>query len=267
MLTTLHRFTPPTCTLEIKGKLSPLSRWTERNLLKDLQFQLSFDDPRLPTDQQITVTGNKAELERLNRAVNSYIHHHLHASLSSQPITANVQIREPYLKSDGLVNHQLYLANLTSDAADNRVKLSTVQLFDLVTALEGYTEQIATLPALDRPTKNVIPLWGGIAAVGVAAISFGAIALKSPPQNVATSQQSQSPDSIVELEEVVPPQLPENIKTSPKPKPNQSISSRKRLPPPPAVDSPQTQAEYPRSWGSAFIRSRKTIWLWQGRKN
>lgn len=246
MSTILHRFTPPTCTLEIKGTKSPLSRWTERDLLNKFQFQLSFDDPRLPSEKQITIFGNKAELEQLHKAVDNYVQHHLHASLSSKSKVNNSTANTPYLQPDGLVNHQLFLANLTNDATENKVRLSTVQLFDLVTALEGYSTEIAALPAL-KPTRNnkIIPLWGSIAAVTVAAIGFGAITLNSPPSNVATSTRENSPEAIPELDEVIPPKLPQTTKTPPQTKPSESISSRQRLPPPPAVDTPKPKPNIP----------------------
>lgn len=69
----LRRYTPPTCTLEIIGKDSPLSRWAGRSLLKKLRFRLSFDDPRLPDTEQTTITGDRDQLETLCEAVGNYV--------------------------------------------------------------------------------------------------------------------------------------------------------------------------------------------------
>ena len=248
MLTTLHRFTPPTCTLEIRGKKSPLSDWTDRALLKKLQFQLSFDDPRVSTEQQVTITGNQTELEQLNAAVDCYIQHQLHRSLSANQVTNKpLTRRRPYLVPDGLVNHQLFLGKLTNDAVDNRVKLSTVQLFDLATALESYVTQIRVLPALKQDKTKVVFLWGSIVAVTAVAVVLGAIALKSPLPNVATSTREESPTEIPELDEVVPPQIPEASKAPAKPrlKEPEPIASSKPLPPPPAVDTPKPKPNIP----------------------
>jgi hypothetical protein len=69
----LRRYTPPTCTLEIAATGSALSRWTDRTVLKCLRFHLSFDDPKLPPEQQITITGDRLQLEALHEAVESYV--------------------------------------------------------------------------------------------------------------------------------------------------------------------------------------------------
>jgi hypothetical protein len=69
----LRRYTPPTCTLEIAAKGSPLSRWAGRPVLKQLRFQLSFDDPRLPPEEQVQITGDRTQLEALCEAVERYV--------------------------------------------------------------------------------------------------------------------------------------------------------------------------------------------------
>lgn len=251
MSSTLHRFTPPTCTLEIKGVKSPLSRWTNQELLKKFQFQLSFDDPRLPTTQQVTVTGNKTELEELKTIVESYVQKYLHASLSSDThsFKAPQSLLRPYLKPDGLVNHQFLLGNLKSDSTTNIVRLTTVQLFDLVTALEAYSAKIASLPTLQQKKSNkVIPLRSSIAAASIVTVGVGvAIVLLQPSsEQVANEKQSEPTSNNAQLDEVIPPQIPEEIrnKTS-RPRLNQTISSGQRLPPPPAVNAPKPKPNIP----------------------
>ncbi|NJO67277.1 MAG: DUF4335 domain-containing protein [Leptolyngbyaceae cyanobacterium RM1_405_57] len=69
----LRRYTPPTCTLEIAAKGSPLSRWAGRPVLKQLRFHLSFDDPRLPPEEQVQITGDRTQLEALCEAVERYV--------------------------------------------------------------------------------------------------------------------------------------------------------------------------------------------------
>lgn len=69
----LRRYTPPTCSLEIAAKSSPLSRWVGRPVLKQIEFLLNFDDPRLPEDKRVTIQGDKAQLEELREAVTSYV--------------------------------------------------------------------------------------------------------------------------------------------------------------------------------------------------
>jgi hypothetical protein len=83
----LRRYTPPTCTLQIMAKSSPLSRWLGQSVLKDLQFELRFDDPRKPEDERVTIRGNAEDLEVLYDAVNSYVQDFLTLSAPQLPIT------------------------------------------------------------------------------------------------------------------------------------------------------------------------------------
>ncbi len=255
MSNTLHRFTPPTCTLEIKGKKSLFSRWRNQNILQKFQFQLTFDDPRLPTSKQVKIKGDRQDLEQLQIVINNYIQNFLQASFVGG-IEAKINLKpsvkslsnQPYLQPKGLVNHELFFGNLTHDSNAAQIKLSTVQLFDLVTALEAYKTQITALPE-SKPSQStkVIPLWGGVAAATVAVVGISAIALRSQsPQNVASSSKSESSPEIPQLNNVIPPQIPETAKRpTPKPKLTEPLSSTKRLPPPPAVDTPKPKPDIP----------------------
>ncbi|MBI4780083.1 MAG: DUF4335 domain-containing protein [Oscillatoriophycideae cyanobacterium NC_groundwater_1537_Pr4_S-0.65um_50_18] len=73
MTSVLRRYTPPTCTLEIAAKGSALSKWTDRAVLKNLRFQLSFDDPTVPEDKQVEIRGDRTQLEALWEAVSVYV--------------------------------------------------------------------------------------------------------------------------------------------------------------------------------------------------
>ena len=76
----------------------------------------------------------------------------------------------------------------------------------------------------------------------------GTLIRSSSQQNIASSPEarSESPTEIPELNEVVPPQQPDNNK-QPKsqPKLKDPLSSAKRLPPPPAVDTPKPKPNIP----------------------
>lgn len=69
----LRRYTPPTCKLEILARSSPASRWTGQSGSKQLQFELSFDDARLPEQQQVIIQGDRDQLEDLHEAVTTYV--------------------------------------------------------------------------------------------------------------------------------------------------------------------------------------------------
>lgn len=82
----LRRYTPPTCTLEIQAKDSPLSRWARRPVFKQLRFELRFDDPRQPEEQRISIFGDRADLEALHEAVTTYVQDFLEQSPAQMPL-------------------------------------------------------------------------------------------------------------------------------------------------------------------------------------
>ncbi len=256
---TIYRFTPPTCTLEIKGEKSPLSRWTNQGGFKKIQFQLRFDDPREPTSKQVTIRGNQQELLQLQIAVNHYTQENLRASFQSSATTrippkteSKILDNHPYLKSQGLVHHKLFFGSLIHDSNVNHIKLSTVQLFDLVTAIEAYQAEIAALPETKQSgshSKKIVRLGGGIAATAIVAIGITTILIKSPwQQNIVSSPESQPlpQTEIPELDEIIPPPAPNTAKQpNSKPKLTKSLTSPNRLPPPPAVDTPKPKPDIP----------------------
>ena len=89
----LRRYTPPTCTLEIAAKSSPLSRWVGQSLMKDLRFELRFDDPRQPEEKRVTIRGNAGDLEILCDAVNSYVQDFLDPSSMQLPLSLPTSAR------------------------------------------------------------------------------------------------------------------------------------------------------------------------------
>jgi Domain of unknown function (DUF4335) len=69
----IRRYTPPTCTLEVKAQNSPLSQWMGKSVLKQLRFELRFDDPRLPEEERIAIRGDRDRLEALCAVVADYV--------------------------------------------------------------------------------------------------------------------------------------------------------------------------------------------------
>ncbi len=257
MTSTIYRFTPPTCTLELKGNKSPLSRWTNQDILKNYKFNLKFDDPQKPTARQVTIQGNQQDLSQLQAAVDRYLRHYLHSVQTTNTETnlaakTDISDRQPYLKSQGLIHHELFFGRLIHDSNSDRLQLTTVQLFDLVSVLESYRSQVAILPKTKASKlSKIIPLWGGIAAAAIAAIGIATMLLKSAPQsNTASFPEPQSkPQSkvqtqIPELEEITPPSAPDR-RTVAQPKLKEPLASAQKLPPPPAVDTPKPKPDIP----------------------
>lgn len=247
---TLHRFTPPTCTLEIKGKKSLLSQWADRDLLKDFKFKLSFDDPRLSSDKQVIITGDRLDLEQLTTAVDRYTRENVYGSFSNNKNSKqqhNLERNMPYLNSQGLTNHELFFGNLSHDSDRSKMILSTVQLFDLVTALEACESQIKVLPELKQKQFNkIVPLWGGIAAAVVAAVGVTAVWLQSSPvRDVASNNRDRPEEATPQFDDVISPETPSGSRRNPQLKTTESIAGAKRLPPPPAVSTPKPKPNIP----------------------
>lgn len=218
----LRRYTPPTCTLEIAATGSVLSRWTDRTVLKNLRFHLSFDDPKLPPEQQIILTGDRLQLEALCEVVETYVQSLLNQapdplnallipSDPANPDQAQLPIARTksselssssdpsagiYLKPKSLLSHELCLGALGNGELGAAVHLSALQLFDLANALDEYHAEALTLPALGRPAWLQAPAgWARVAAVLVLAIgATGAVTkfvldISSPVSQVAASNQ------------------------------------------------------------------------------
>jgi hypothetical protein len=185
----LRRYTPPTCTLEIAATGSALARWTDRTLLKNLRFQLHFDDPKLPEEQQVTIKGDRTQLETLCEAVSTYVQKQLSqtaiapaVSTAKHDVTSAIaasleQLKTGengasplsdtgvYLQPKGLTSHTLHLGNLVEEDKAKTVPLTATQLFDLANALDEYTSEADALPDLSRPKGIKSPAtWGKIAA-------------------------------------------------------------------------------------------------------
>lgn len=257
MSSKIHRFTPPTCTLEITGQKLPRYRRQPLDPAKQLQFELRFDDPRQTTAKQIAIKGNQQDLRELQRAINHYTQIQLQRSFQVNNLrtdaastTRDQEQPIPYLTPEGLTHHELFFGSLTHDSDRPSIKLGTVQLFDLVTALEAYQTKMLALSEVEqlRPWQKIMPLWGGIVAVGmIAAIAMAMIFKPQSQQNSASEAiPSQAPNSIPELTEVTPPPLPNpDQQFVDSLKPRAAISSSERLPPPPAVETPKPKPDIP----------------------
>ena len=252
MSSVLHRFTSPTCTLEIKGERLSRSRRSE------LQFELRFDDLCGSTLEPIIIKGDRQDLEQLQEAVDSYWQKLPPASF--QPDIERENLAQSELKntqsqlrsrsgggasSPELVNHELFLGFLDRDNNVDRVKLTTVQLFDLVTALKAYRD--ATLLKSKPEAAKIFLLLGAITATTVIAVGISQILSRteSTPDIAPISPEEPTP-SITELDEVVPPPTTSAAEQpTPQPKLTEPLTSAVKLPPPPAVDTPKPKPNIP----------------------
>lgn len=230
----IRRYTPPTCTLEISGKDSPLSRWMGRSALKNIRFKLSFDDPRVGEDRWVTVSGDRIQLQSLCDAVTSYVQKFLHQSstLVNRAISQNsntiaspeLTTTEPennfsgiYLEPRGMLSHELHLGTLATEESGNSIPLSAVQLADLATALDEYSADVTALPTLNRSSwASNLPAWEKIAAASLLAIGLSTTALRlfDQPSPSTQTASNQAPPSSSDQRLAVQP-----LPTSPTPSP------------------------------------------------
>jgi hypothetical protein len=254
----LRRYTPPTCTLEIAAARSALSRWTDRTVLKDLRFHLSFDDPKLLPDQQVTVSGDRTQLEALSEVVTAYVQNllvtapeqilweeplRIDGSASSpnvHPFPASSEQMGIALQPKGLLSHELRLGSLATEESGATVHLTTLQLFDLANALEAYNAEAMTLPTSERSAWLKAPRgWANIAAVAVLALAAtGGIAkfvidVSRPTQTASAPRERQVESEL--NSELFPALSPPPIEASP------SITLQP-LPPPPPTGTAQSNS-------------------------
>ncbi|MBD2037171.1 DUF4335 domain-containing protein [Leptolyngbya sp. FACHB-321] len=259
----LRRYTPPTCTLEILAKNSPLSRWVGQPVLKHLRFQLSLDDPKLPKEEWIVLRGDRVQLEALHEAVSNYVQHfleqsydldtmhrfHSYVSTTSAaegavavlPTATQDELRAIAasppnaisLQPSGLLTHTLALGSLATPDTANKVSLSALQLFDLANALDEYASELVALPDVQR-SRQLAPSslrWGQLAATGLLVVGLSASVAKiiessSRPASPTASQGDSSDQNIAM-------QVPPTAIQSPIP----PITSGQKLPSPPPIGS------------------------------
>ena len=242
-----YHFTPPTCTLEIICNKSLFLLGKSALRFKKFQFKLKFDDPRQPTVKQVTVQGNQQDLGQLQFAVERYLKNQLRASFESNSIiTEPIETTQhPYFESQGLTNHELFFGSLSHDGDRQKITLGTVQLFDLVAALEAYQTKTSILTD-DRQTKfgrKIIPLGVGIAAAAIAAILMATIFKPQVQPEIASNKDNQPQAAIPELSEITPPAAPDSNRHTTKLR--EPLASTKKLPPPPAVETPKPKPDIP----------------------
>lgn len=241
----IKRYTPPTCILEIyqRGSLIPLINSNPDS--DQINFQLHFDDPRLPQEEKITLTGDRNLLARLREQVNSYISQYLQETVIEennidsqiQPSINQTETQNISLTDRGLCHHQL----LYSLGEKRTVNLSNTQLFDLANVLENYHLESAFIS--EQHNKSQGKKLSLIATI-LGLVSFiGGFWWWRNQQIIAN--QNQTDDSLElnseeissNIEEAIPPSPldPTTIPPMILPTETEDLKNRATLPPPPAT--------------------------------
>ena len=176
-------YTPPTCRLTVVGRRSLWSS-RQRPRLLNVRFELRLDDPRLPDQDQKRVSGDQAQLFHLSQLVCSYVqgvlsqsHEYLEALSSpltpsygtegqrgamTQPVGTTIAAISPpraatYMEPQGLTAHNLVLGTLATPDSGPVIRLGTLQLFDVLCALESFFDGLGIVvgpePGEGRPPR------------------------------------------------------------------------------------------------------------------
>lgn len=246
MPSVLRRYTPPTCTLEILGKGSVLSRWSDRPLVKQATFRLHFDDPRIPKESRVIITGDRSALDHLCHVVHTYLQGVLEPASSIplppqgrlsllQPAAPQPPLAHPSsalrLEPSGLLNHILHLGPLATEASGPVVRLSVTQLADIAEALDAYQAEAMDLPALDEPSwmSGSRGAWLKGAALLVFALGTTVSVVQYLPGQQVSETQSTPMEEGVALESQDAPRDRPSAATPTDPDPSDPSSSRPSL--------------------------------------
>jgi hypothetical protein len=245
----IKHYTPPTCTLEIYGPTFPFSRSKSKHIPAELEFNLHFDDPRLPEEERVTIKGDRSQLELLSQVINNYLHLFLQSSASSFPFPSsqpedNAEQSSIYLVNQGLLNQELHYPLAAENNLKTVIKLTASQLFDLANALEDYTIDI-NQPQTEKISLHETSSIVSTVAIMVMCVGLGAIWWR---ERLFVSQDNQNPSiptleldkNLPKIDNVIPPEPlnPSTIPPVPFPQLPSNLQNLTKLPPPPPINQP-----------------------------
>ena len=252
---TSGKYNSPSCTLKIRKKTAPLLGWLRANKSEKIYFELHFNDvTKASQTEKIIISGDREKLQQLCLVVNNYVQQFLalnpaRLSLKLAKATASGNSYAPSLQPKSLLAHQLFLGSLATKKSGKQIELSPLQLFDLATALEKYSADLATIEQNMRQKARLnLPLKTSLAAVGIALLGLGAISLRllNPPipatQTISLSNRDETESVDRSFEVLAPPPL----QNPPQPKPSLPTTSpelESPQPPPKEARSPTITAE------------------------
>ena len=164
-----RRYELPTCLLEVWTERSPLSDWQSQIVAQNLRFRL-----RLAQGQRV-IKGNQQQITNLIEAVTTYC--------------------DRWLAQDDFdtLDHAIAVPKLS------KLKLSTLQLFDLYESLELCANEFVILPNVVLEVRRLNPNWlkiiaGAIAIIGISIGTIRLISREQPNYQLASSPNTSSPE-------------------------------------------------------------------------
>lgn len=122
--------------------------------MKDLRFELRFDDPRKPEEERITIRGDRTELEVLCDAVNSYVQKFLDQSPTQLPLV----FQTPNPTADSTLNEERIQDSHThSDAFVNDSAPVAAQAFETQSNESDPSSQVRRLDS--DPKRQTLEPW------------------------------------------------------------------------------------------------------------
>ena len=164
-----RRYELPTCLLEVWTERSPLSEWQSQIVAQNLRFRL-----QLSSSKKI-IKGNQQQITNLIESVTTYCDRWLaHDDFDS-------------------LDHAIAVPQLS------KIKLSTLQLFDLYESLELCANEFVILPNVLLEVRRLTPNWLKImaAAIAIVGVSIGTIRLISreqPSFQLASTPSASAPE-------------------------------------------------------------------------
>jgi len=264
----IRRYTPPTCTLEVLAQSSPLSRWMGKSVLKQVRFNLHFDDPRQPQEEKVLVQGDRDQLEALYTSVSTYVREILQESpenfwasrVEAHSVSKISEVRaledvpnseqdkqkskneflnkeNIYLQASSHLTHQLFLGSLASQVSGSSVQLSLLQLFDLATALDEYMSDVVALPTDNQqPARNfALPSWAPVAAVLV--LGVGLMPITYRYANRIRQERNSTSETVTTANQQIGSNVSPTPLLTPLPTPNSLLTPSPTLSPLPTLDS------------------------------
>ncbi|ERN41650.1 hypothetical protein KR51_00017280 [Rubidibacter lacunae KORDI 51-2] len=218
----------PTCTLEVRGRQSPLSRWTGRPSVRNLHFTLTLDDPRHTDREPLSLAGDSDRLLVLEDIVTAAV----------GALLAPVSVSTGSSTPSAIATHTLPLGELATENTGPALKLGTLQLFDLANAIDDCTADVNFVLATAAPRSlTTVPTWTAAAATFIAVVGLSAIALRFDQFAAQTAGEQSDAETEVAV----------GLERLPQPRNDieldrefvEPLAEVDRLPPPPALRSPR----------------------------